>query len=70
MDPAIRRIRITTLAAQVELCTITCAALEREFSQPGLKPEKRAEFFQRWDALIRDRKTALKKLAMLEPGKG
>lgn len=65
-DSAIRRQIITNLKAQVELCRITCAALERELNQPGLLPDGRIELFQQLDAAMRDRKAALKKLVALE----
>jgi hypothetical protein len=66
VDSTIRRLGIATLKAQIELCRITCTALEREFNQPGLSPDKRIELYHRWDAVVRDRKAALKNLAIFE----
>jgi hypothetical protein len=66
MDPALRRLEISTLRAHVELCSTTCTALEREFNQPGLSPDKRIELYHRWDAVVTDRKAALTNLAILE----
>jgi hypothetical protein len=66
MDPAIRRLQIVTLKAKVELCRTTLEALEREFNRPDITADKFIEFFQRFDEVVRDRKSALKKLAALE----
>lgn len=66
MESGLRRLSFSTLTAQLELCRITCAALERELNRPRLAQDKRTELFWQLDAVMRDRKAALKKLAALE----
>lgn len=66
MNPDIRRLRIDTLKAQMELCRVTLGALESESIQQGLTPDQRLKFFWRWDAVMRDSEAAKDNLAVLE----
>lgn len=68
MDSAICRLKIATLNAQIELCRITCAALENVFIRPDQTPAKRMEVFRLWGIALRECEGAQNELAILELG--
>jgi hypothetical protein len=66
MESSIRKLKTSTLKAMLELCQITCAALESEFNRPDIPAHQRIELFHRWDAVVSDSHAAQLELAALE----
>ena len=66
LDPTIRRFAINRWKAQLELCRIQCASLEREFMKPPTTAGEKGSLLLRWHDAIRDQEDALSMLEWLE----
>jgi hypothetical protein len=66
MEPTIRKLRISTLKAQMERCRITLASVEDELNQPDITPDKRIEIQRQLESVARDCDAARLKVEMLE----
>jgi len=68
MDYAIRQFAIQRRKAQIELCRVTCGALEREFRTGTATPAEKSNLLVRWNDVMRDREDAESILDWLERG--
>lgn len=66
MEPTVRALRISTLKAQVERCSILLASLENELNQPDLAPDKRVEILRQLEIVAEDCEATRVKVATLE----